>query len=443
MEGNMDYSHKKVLLISLGAWRNDRNSGSTYTSIFKSWPKDKIAHLYTRPDMPSNNICEKYFQITDTQIIKSIIVRQFKAGAVIKNNISLIEKKGENSIKISWLYNYLRHTQSTFAEILREIAWKIGEIDYKALDEWIKEFNPEYIHLSGTSSLYLYRIAKYISKKFNLPFVIFISDDIYAIKRFRLSPLFWMHRIILRKVINETVKHANDIFVISPLQKEEYEKLFKREMNILTKSISNENLEIDYKIGETINFVYMGNLSAGRWKVLAKIAKQIYKINQQGKKCSLTIYSNMEIPSRIKKKIEIENASQIKPAVKADQVMDILKKNDILVHVESFELANRSLTRLSFSAKLVEYFEAGRCILGVGHKNNASIQYLQKNNAAIVLNDLNKDTLFNSLNSLIGNPNKIKHYAENALKCGLLNHKMGNTSNVYLKQIGMLDDRNN
>jgi hypothetical protein len=96
--------------------------------------------------------------------------------------------------------------------------------------------------------------------------------------------------------------------------------------------------------------------------------------------------------------------------VSYDAIPKILNDSDILVHVESFEKQQKLATSLSFSTKLVDYFEASKPIFALGWENAASIKYLKNNSigkTASNPNDLDEKilTLMDNINSFgaIGN----------------------------------------
>ncbi|HHX67513.1 MAG TPA: glycosyltransferase family 4 protein [Gallicola sp.] len=422
-----DKSYKDLLLISRGAWRDDRNSGSTYTSIFASWPRDKISQLYCRPDKPDNTICERYFQISDKDILQSIFSFNKRAGKCF--NTSSLDKKNKPS-KEKKIISLIRNSDSYVLRIIRELLWAIGRIDYEELDSWLNNIKPEIIHLSGTDSIYMYLIANNIIRKLKIPFVIYISDDIYTYKQYNWSPFFWLHRFILRKFVRKSIKSAERVFVISPLQKREYEKIFNREMDILSKSIKNE-CQDKYEFEKPIEITYMGNIASGRWKTLELIIKELKLINESDKSYFLSIYSNLSVPESIKNRLTVEGISELKEPVNSQKVNEILLNSDILLHVESFRLKDFLKTRLSFSAKIVDYFEAGRCILAIGDSTNASIQYLKEKDAAYIIDSDKVLVVREKLKELLYDENLIKKYAYKSMECGRDYHGVGMTKEKY------------
>ena len=56
-------NYPKILLISDAAWADNNNIGNTFTNLFKGWPKDKLAMIYARPNLPNTEVCNNFFQI--------------------------------------------------------------------------------------------------------------------------------------------------------------------------------------------------------------------------------------------------------------------------------------------------------------------------------------------------------------------------------------------
>ncbi len=423
----MDIMYKKVLLISRSAWRNDRNSGGTYTSIFKNWPSDSVSHLYTSPESPLNNICTNYYCITDNDMLKSIF--STSAGKIIH-----IQNGLKNTQKLNGVLrirNFCKIMPRTLLQISREFLWKLGKINYEALDRWVENQNPDYVHLSGTDSIFLYKLALHIIEKYQLPYVMYISDDIYSYNSY--SPLYLIRQSCLRKNIRYFIARAKEVFVISEKQKNEYENQFNRKMTVITKDFLKHITYIPKIFDSNIqNLVYIGNLYNNRWKNLAKLAKAIQHINQEKVVCCLSIYSNFIVSNKIKNKLVLKNASNLFATVPQEDVRELLLKADILVHTESFR---NSGAKLSFSAKLVEYFMAGRCILAIGPDNIASFEYLLKNDAAYIISSKRINEIENRLKKLLGNPKLINEYGRKAYSCGTDNHGYGSLEQRYLTGI--------
>lgn len=62
----------KVLIVGINAWRED-GTAHTLMDIFRCWNPDKLALVYSRADMPDTTVCNHYFQISETQVMRSVL----------------------------------------------------------------------------------------------------------------------------------------------------------------------------------------------------------------------------------------------------------------------------------------------------------------------------------------------------------------------------------
>lgn len=65
----------KILLITHEEWNDYTYSNGILTNWFSGFNAD-FAQIYLSPGLPNNNICHKYFQISDLQMVKSILKKE-------------------------------------------------------------------------------------------------------------------------------------------------------------------------------------------------------------------------------------------------------------------------------------------------------------------------------------------------------------------------------
>ena len=71
----------RILLITSEEWNDYVFGNGVLTNWFTGFDAE-FAQIYTSPGLPINNICNKYFQISDSQMEKSILGRG-KAGRIV------------------------------------------------------------------------------------------------------------------------------------------------------------------------------------------------------------------------------------------------------------------------------------------------------------------------------------------------------------------------
>lgn len=203
--------------------------------------------------------------------------------------------------------------------------------------------------------------------------------------------------------------------------KEEYSQYFNKKCKVLYKAYDfSGEPEIKSNVEYPISIIYMGNVGAGRWKELGKVAQSVKAINKNEKKCFLKIYTMSPCTDEMEKALNIENASALLEPVSTADVLKTMQGADILLHVEPTGKRERNFFRLSFSTKIVDYLYNARCIVAVGG-NTAAMSYLERNNAAVVIE--NESKIQEELEKLIDDPKKIEEYAHKGWECGKRNHQ--------------------
>jgi hypothetical protein len=404
----------RVLVITRAPWRNDNNTGNTMTNFFSDMKDMEFYNLYFRDQLPKNDIAIKSFAISEGQLVKNL-TKGTPVGREI-NEQDTTMSNGEDNI-----YKSAKRVGTSFLVLLRDALWSVGRWKSNNLKKFLDEIKPDVVFMPVFNCYYPHKILQFVKKYTNAGVILFHADDNYTLKQFALSPVYWFYRIKLRKWVRKSVRISDVNYAISNIQKEEYEKAFKREIKILTKGLDFSGVpECKNEYNQPLQFVFTGNIGVNRWKSLGIIASTLKKINANGVKAQMKIYTATPLTDKMKKALNIEGSSRIMGYVDSSKIADIQSNADILIHVEAMDLRNKLLVRQSFSTKIVDYLKAARPILAVGPKDVASIDYFVKNDCAIVAD--NENELYEKLLSVIENRKALDLLAEKAYECGKKNH---------------------
>lgn len=408
----------KILAISRGAWNSNNNTGNTLENFFGNSPFE-MYNLYMRAELPQKNPCKSIFRITEQQLLNSIIHRQ-ECGAVL-NSDSFTKETDVAIVKEKNIYDKVKHSNSYLLWLIREFLWSNGKWKSENLKEYIENIKPDIIFMPVFGCWYPHKVLLYIQKMSNAKIVLFHADDNYSLKQFSLSPVYWIYRLILRKWIRKSVRIASLNYCISMLQKKEYEKSLKTQFRFLQK-FADFSVKPSFNTNSTapLKMIYTGNLSAGRWKSLALIAKALKAINANGKKANMFIYSTTHLTDKQKRMLDDNESIFFKGSVASREVEKIQMDSDILIHVESFNYSNRLKVRQSFSTKIVDYFRSRKCLLVVGPEDVASIDSFLRNNTAYTITK--KDSIKEKLELLLSDRKMIANYADKAWQYGATNN---------------------
>lgn len=419
----------KVLVISINAWQ-DNTGINTLPNLFKNWDNEKLYQIYTRSELPSTKICSKFFQISEIAVLKSVFNRKIKTGKTVKNNFLDSQPISKTTLEERTVYSFIRKHRSFLFYIFREIAWRLGKWDSKELDQFIDECNADVIFMPIYSYSYMASLQEYVIKRLNKPVVTYITDDIYSYKSTKGNLFFYIYRFMLRRNIRRVMKYNNQLFVIAPKVKKEYDEIFGTDSKILTKGINfNNYIYKEKQINKPIKLVYTGKLNLDRWKTLSILAQEIKKINQVTPKAMLHIYTVDDLSKKVTNSLNIENASKIMGAASLDEVLKIQQDADILVFAESLSWRFKDIARLSFSTKLTDYMANGKCILAIGKEDIAPIEYLKQNDAALIASS--RKEIASQLKRICQDNSIINAYALKSYQCGVNNHSEINIQELF------------
>ena len=287
-----------------------------------------------------------------------------------------------------------------------------------SMEDFVKDFGPDIIFAPCYSFFHVSKLALHIKSIAGCPMISYISDDNYSIKQLKFYPSFIINRLITRKWIRRLFKECSLVYTMTELQKTEYEALHGISMKVLCKSAEFEDRTTE--VGDPVQIIYAGGLYLNRWKVLCKLIDALEAVNADGIKAQLHIYSGSQLGEKAVKKLNNGNSSFMHSSVPFGELSRIYRSSDIAVHVESFDLKNRLITRLSFSTKIIDCMNSGCAVLAIGPEGQAGIAYLKDNDAALCVNNINQ--LQQVVDKLVTEPDLIKEYSAKAIALGKRNH---------------------
>lgn len=413
----------KILIISQELWSENNNGGNVLSNLFSGFDAE-FAQIYCSPGIPNNKICKRYFQITDSMIVNGLFRKQ-KVGKILcfeeypyKSTNNVVSDFEESK----WYFKLFKKFRFSIFETIRELLWKLAPWQTKELEDFIVDFNPDVIFAPCYAHMYMLRMDRYVKRLAGVNMISYISDDSYSLRQFNISLFYWINRLMTRKSIKKTFKDYSLIYTMTDEQSDELNKSLGANMKVLMKGgdFSGECKKV--KVNDPIRIVYAGGIYINRWKILARIGKEIKKINRGRVRMRLDIYTQNVTTEKQKQLLNDGQNIFLHPAISQIELSEVYKSSDIALHVESFELKYRLLTRLSFSTKIVDCLASSSAVMAISWKEHAGLKYLQKEDAAFCIDDLS--VLHEVLQSIANNPEIIIDYANKAWECGKRNHQI-------------------
>lgn len=404
----------KVIVVSIVPWNRNNNFGKTFCDIFEGMDDVEFLNIYCDNGKPENSVKAEYYQITINDIIKNLFHPRHKVGKVVSTSG---RAQVLNAKQQGWMNKIKSHKWRIFLWA-RRFLWWIGRWRTEELDKIIVDFDADLLFLPIFKESYMNAVQQHVIKVSGKRAVAYYGDDNYTLRLFSLNPFFWFDRLTQRVAVKKTIDACEYMYVVSDIEKQECERDFKKDCYICTKGADFSMTPLKKNTySESKKLVYTGNLGNHRWEELYYIGKALDKIGGGHK---LVIYSGTPLTKAIETKFASVESIQFNGRVSVDRVPEIQLDADILVHVESFRLKERLLVHQSFSTKLVDHFSRCRCTFAVGAPDVAFVDYLLKEDAAVVAT-ARKD-IESKLRCLLNDDNYIAEYARKGFECGKKNH---------------------
>lgn len=418
--------NKRVLIISHNPLSDQDNNGKTLSSFMREWPRPKIAQIYLSPGDPSFSICENFFQITDISALKGFVTGKKAQGNLVQKANSTKVKLDKERLHRNRFYIIVRdifQTRSSLAYYARSIVWRSKRWLTSELARWLDDFQPEVILFQSSNCDFAFDIVNFVSRKYNIPVVMEVTDD-YVTKKFTINPWFWINLRRLTQRFVSMVRMADCVIVIGDKMFKEYSRRFGGKYYVAMNSVHiDDNKNVGASKDSNLKLVYTGNIGLNRWRILKEIGNSLNRFNQSHQqKATLEIYSLDKPDSNILSSLNNTGASKFMGSATSKEIDRIRDSAEILVHVESFDKKNKYITRLSVSTKIPEYMASAKCILAIGPKDVASIEYLLEEKVAHVLTSVERGSLDAGVEEILVDSRLRENIAKNALYVARSNH---------------------
>lgn len=375
----------KVLIISHNPMTDYNNMGKTLLALFHNFENSELCQLYIYPTVPNVLKCNSYFRITDRDVLKSILSSKMTGREINANEISSGNQLYENIIDQRLFQNKMKHKELKL--IAREIIWKFGKWNSNTLKKWMLEQKPDIIFAAPGLSSFFYDLILKISRQYHLPIVSYVCDDFYfsTQKKYKGFLEKYYYQSLQRK-IKLLMQSSRSVISICDSLSEGYSKSFNCRVKTV---LSGANIPVatqpQQMNGNALR--YFGNLQINRYRSLAEIGQALERINERYKTdYVLEIYSGDSCPDDLKKISCIRSCGY----VNSQKLYELMYSSVMLIHVESFDSCDIERVRYSVSTKIADSLASGVCLFAYGSEEVASIQHLEKNRCAVVVNERKK-----------------------------------------------------
>lgn len=364
-----------ILVISNNPFSKVLNNGKTFESLFSFFPKEQINQLFFRPmgsEYDDYDYAHSSYAITDGDVVNRLLHKCRKCGREVQS----VEKEIGSTTQ-----SQKRNWKSYFGRInkymlLRDYLWAFGFWKTKDLDDWIKKIKPDVVFLACGNMKFPHSIAWYICDSLNIPLVTYFGDDYLLNPSFKTVLEKIQHRRI-KRFWKESVERSKICYGIGDELCKSYSAYFKRDFSVLRTPVKVTPI-IEEKDNNPLVISYFGGLHLNRWKMICELSEKL-KFEK-----IIKVYTMSKLTEEMKNAFAASSV-QYMGGVSGDDLEKAIIDSNVLLHVESDDKFNRSITKLSVSTKIPEYLNAGRLILGYGPSEVASMKLIVDNEVGVYL----------------------------------------------------------
>ena len=404
----------RVLVISHEAFSHNTSMGRTMASYFKGWSRDSLAQLFIHSEVPTNDVCSRYYKYTDVDALVSLVDRN-RVGVLI-NEIEPDRETAEDTGYLKSVYT-VGSKKHSLTYILRDWMWKHSTWHSDHLMNWIKEFDPQIIFFAAGDYIFSNEIARSLSEELGVPLVTCCMDDYYLFNKNQESRLGRERQKVFMNSVSRLIDRSSMVFTISELMAEAYKGLFEKECRVLYTASSFQHHVNEDTVKSGIS--YLGGLGYNRNLQLVSIGRILMEMTDEVIPDHIDVFSG-DSDRALTSCLTSENGICFHGSVSSDEVSRVIENNIAVVHTESFDEINRQLVKYSISTKIPDSLASGTCLLAYGPRDVASINYLDSHSCAFVAET--EDELRECIYRLFHDAASRDYMIENAQRLAQTNH---------------------
>lgn len=405
----------RVLFVSINPFSATSNNGKTFASFFEGYPRDSLAQLYFHREIPTSPVCDRYFRITDEQLLRS-------GGQLWRVSGERVSAESPSTTPFP-ARTHAALKGSRTVRLLRQLLWTAVPFDDAALLTWLDEFRPQIVFFCGGDAAALYPKVTSLGERYDAKFVLYVTDDyVLPVRSRNVSAL--LMRWWTRRAFTRFARRADLVLTIGDAMSDAYAEAFGIEsmpvMNMVPVPVVRPLPRTKTSDGP-MELLYAGSLHSNRWRVLGLLVESCERLARRGVEIRLRLVGPEPEP-QARAAVHRPPYGQHDGLLPPHELGLAIAGSDTLVHVESGDTHSMAVVALSVSTKIPEYLASGRSVLAIGPRGVASIDYLDRHDAAMVLEPDDTEGLDRALTALADRPGLHHELAERGFALARRNH---------------------
>jgi glycosyltransferase involved in cell wall biosynthesis len=394
-------NYSRVLVLSTVKFNLQAGGGVTMGNLFRGWPVDKIAQLYSEKITDADlSVCDNYFYLEPDHI--------------------------------RTLAGRMHHG---LAEALRPMVAGSDEpmmssvpFDVEALLAWCREFSPDIIYARPLDEpFYTTWLPLFLSRKLAIPFVTHVMDDWPAHFELKNGFLDWLiFKPLLHANLKRLFQHAAINMGISREMCEAFHDRYGSEFTPFHNCIDIDMWKRPEKSAEKKNefvIVYLGAVTDTKeLGSLQDIRDAVLSLKGKGYSVKFILYSAPMWKETITRHLEHGTDVVYGGFLRQHELPEKLSAADLLVLPINFGSASLAYIGYSLQTKVPEYMASGTPVLVYGPQSSPNVRYAKKYNWGIVVDIPDQILLEQTIKNIIDSPDSFEAYGKRAKSLAFINH---------------------
>lgn len=421
----MDYP--RLLFVTSSVFNPFSGGGITFTNLFKGWPKDKIATVHGDALLPSFDVCDRYFHLTEKEFAPIFpfslipkLQRRFHHGHLAFDTSPAVETR--------------KKLLQTAVQVVRQhiLSRIMGDelpvsVNFSPeLVSFIEEFRPELVYTILGSLPYM-ELVDQITRRFQLPAVLHIMDD-WPQVLYRRGLIDIFRRPRMKTMITAMMRQAAACLGISPAMCEAYQKRYKRTFLPFHNALESDLWLSEARKNQTPKplpfvMVYAGALLANsQLESVRDVAAAVSDLAASGMAIEFRIYAPWYAVKQYGHELRGSHVKVFDAPDDNAEMQACFTNADLLLLPVNFDAETVRYVRYSMPTKIPAYMFSGTPTLAYGPESVASIQYAVGEHWAYGVTRRDPKLLREAIRSLADDPKQRARLAARAQKLAQERH---------------------
>jgi len=406
--------YPRVLFVTPVAFNPFSGGGATFSSLFKNWPKDRLATVHNDPAPTSQDVCERYFKLGPDELDFFPPLNKLRRRTQMEG--PPLAKTGLAPARTNPRPRWIDFTREL---ILGDSIPEQSRLT-PALEQWIADFRPELLYtILGSNGMMA--LIERIRARFNLPVVVHIMDDWPTAAHWQglFAPI---ERPRMKRLLEKIFDTANACLGISPAMCRAYSQRYGREFIAFQYALDLERWSNVTKHGLSpatpSKFLYVGSIFRNaQLDSLVDCAQAIAELNREGFPAELRIVTSDDNCARYQNLLKLHTNISVEAAGAGDDdFFQSLADADVLLLPVNFDKPSVDFIRYSMPTKVPAYLNSGTPILAYGPAETAQIGYAIDKGWALAVSERSLARLKSAMKNIVTDPALRKALSEVARK---------------------------